>query len=557
MAERSLPLKLDDIDLELLQWPDDLRRRFEAVARELARREFEALRIYRPMPFQERFHACTAKEVLLRKANRVGGTLCGVVEDVRAVTCSDPYRKYPKKGTAFLLGWGEDHIGRTFYRMLCLPGAFTVIRSADGGWEPWNPNKPDHKAREEERVPAPPLLPDRFLKGGSKKTAIAYESRAKRVFKRIDLETGWELHAGNSAGDPNHAQGFNVDLCHIDEDTQDPGWYAELLQRTGYVGGKMRWTALPHGKNMAIVELQNRCAAESGKANPTSVLITATAYDNIYYDRSELAINEQIARRIGEDEYRKRILGEFTFESVLMYPMFCDERNGIDRSELPGGRVPQEWTRYLVIDPGHTPGTALFAAVSPPTGPLASIVLLYDELSIRGCDAEVMAREVKKKVDGEFAAWIIDYRGSRSHELGSGVRIIDHYEEAFARHGLSSLLTGYSFIFGSDNVYSRVEALRQWIGGPHERPRLRYIRGAVPVFVEQMARYQKKKTRDGIVLDAPEPRGIHAPICAEYLADYNPAYIPRREFNNGSPVVRVLREKLRSQGRLDSPTYYF
>ena len=54
---------------------------FVKVAKEIASRSCEALRLYEPLPFQERFHACTAKECIIVKGNRAGGSLAGFAED--------------------------------------------------------------------------------------------------------------------------------------------------------------------------------------------------------------------------------------------------------------------------------------------------------------------------------------------------------------------------------------------------------------------------------------------------------------------------------------------
>ena len=68
----------------------------EIVAEQL-RRKCEALRLYEPLPFQERYHASGAKEVLIQAGNQVGKSLAAFVEDARAATGQDPHGKYPKE----------------------------------------------------------------------------------------------------------------------------------------------------------------------------------------------------------------------------------------------------------------------------------------------------------------------------------------------------------------------------------------------------------------------------------------------------------------------------
>lgn len=189
----------------------------------------------------------------------MGGSLTGFVEDARAATGQDPYGKYPQRdGVIVLIGYGEDHIGRVMYRYLFEPGAFDVIRDERTGewrtYRPWAKDKIIHDMlgdlhRADERRPAPPLIPARFVKN------IAWEKRGIRVFKRVDLTTGWVIHAQNSGGDFGQAQGFQADLVHFDEDVATAGWVNEMTGRLMKKSGLIRWTALPHAKTDDIMNL--------------------------------------------------------------------------------------------------------------------------------------------------------------------------------------------------------------------------------------------------------------------------------------------------------------
>ena len=109
---------------------------------ERARRECEALRLYEPLPFQEKYHSCQSKEALIQAGNQVGKSLAAFVEDARAATGQDPYGKYPKEnGIMVCLGMDEGHIGRTIHKYLFRAGAYKIIRGPINGkrraWKPW------------------------------------------------------------------------------------------------------------------------------------------------------------------------------------------------------------------------------------------------------------------------------------------------------------------------------------------------------------------------------------------------------------------------------------
>ena len=83
-------------------------------------------------------------------------------------------------------------------------------------------------------------------------------------------------------------------------------------------------------------------------------------------------------RKKGEDEYRKRALGEMVTDSVLMYPTFSKDVHNAIRFEDPRnavqkvltdnqGEPPEDWCRYMVVDPGHSVCAVTFWGVPPET----------------------------------------------------------------------------------------------------------------------------------------------------------------------------------------------
>src|SRR5690606_40508695 len=61
--------------------------------------------------------------------------------------------------------------------------------------------------------------------------------------------------------------------------------------------------------------------------------------------------------------------------------------------DLPDGRVPPNWCRYMVVDPGHTKMGVLYAAIDPEE----KFVTIYDEIRPVQCDAEFLARTVAQR----------------------------------------------------------------------------------------------------------------------------------------------------------------
>lgn len=496
-------------------------------------RQVEALRLYEPLVYQQRFHSCKAKKIVLLKANRVGGTLCNMVELARALTNQDPYQKYPKVVMAGVIGYGQRHIGNVFHKYLFEEGAFQIIRDLETKkWRTYRPWKGELSGligdleREAEARLAPPLIPERFLDRDS----FAWLDRRQNVFNKVVLKNGSTLMAYNSEGDWKHAQGFKADLICVDEDLANQGWITEMAGRLIDKNGLLRWSGVWHGDNMAMDNIitlaEEEEVRESDPDRRASVVIHATIFDNPYLPVAARDAEIKQWKIEGEDVYRKRALGERTLEGQMMYSQFHADVNGLSPEELPEGEVPRDWCRYMVLDPGRNPASVLFAAVPPPQSKYGNIFLIYDEVQLKDADARKLADELARKMAGqEFEAFIIDEHGSRPRETGSGISIKRQYSLAFEAKRIVSNRTGSNFISGSDDVRGRTQLLRSMIMGWNyleetSVPMLKFLQGRVPLFVAEMRRYKKKKDPQGNVIDEPYVRGIHLAICCEYLAAY-------------------------------------
>lgn len=525
-------------------------------------------------------------------------SLASFVEVARAATNQDPYNKYPKNGVAVCLGYGEGHIGRVIHRYLFRYGAFNIIQDLKTGeWRTFRPWAADKEVmgkfgdagREEEIRPSPPLIPKRFIEG------IAWEKRANHVFSLATLNTGWEIHAFNSQGEAEMAQGFQADLFLIDEDVATGGWYVEALGRTAYRKGKIRWNALPHNKTEDLVQMAQRAEDEEGNPNATTICLRATMFDNPYYPEESKEHNAKAWKAAGEDVYRARALGEFTIDSTRMYPTFSKEvhdainrltfieqeheRNGRQmRAKVQkvltesGGEPPMDWCRYMVYDPGFNVGAVTFYAVPPPHE-FGNFKICYDMLYLTNCTASKWGDEVELKMRNKhFQDFIIDAHGARLRELGSGVLPRRQYEMELEKRGLVCEARGSRFTSGSDDVKGREMAVRTWLEirsgeNPLERgyPTLLINMDRCANLVKEILQFRKKMVKVAgkeIVSDEGNRKtAVHAVETLEYAAAHGLPYVapPRRvaafktyadEIREGRKY-REARRRARGQGMGD------
>lgn len=517
---------------------------FKNLLIEKMKRDTEALRIYEPMPHQEAMHSCRVPRVIMQKGNRVGGTTSLAVEIARAVTGQDPYNKYPKtNGIACCLGYGEGHIGRVFHRLLFRPGAFDMIRDLETqrwrAYRPWPMAEGGDLERDAQKRPAPPLIPKRFLDG-----EIVWDKKGERVFKLVRFTTGWELYAFNSAGDPSQAQGFDVHLYAVDEDTAETGWIEESFGRLSKTRGLFRWTALPHGKNDEMMQMLEVAEKESESPNPQTVVLRSTIFDNKYLpkDSVESAIKGWKAQ--GEDVYRKRALGELSLGSVRMYPSFNRRVHDVMNSTAVQteaqkilverlGEPPDDWTRYAVVDPGHQICAVLFIAIPPPA--LGDQLFVYDELYIPEATARHFGEGMEIKCrDRTFEEFIIDMHGGKLTSIASGEQPVDKYAEQLKDRGITSERTGHNFRHGCDEIKRREDILRTRLAiQNNSAPGTMVVVGRCSNLTREMEKFRKKTIRQAgkdVVIEAGDRRaGTHAVECWEMGVSSELIYVKPRD----------------------------
>ena len=457
--------------------------------------------------------------------------------------------RYPtnKPLVMWVIGYDLDHLSRNIYRLLFQEGAFKLIKDLETGepraWRPW---EPEDKAREKQAYPAPPLIPERFIED------FAWENKAQRVFKVCRLINGTEIRAFSSMG--KEPQGDQCDVVWIDEDVENSELIMESTARLLDRGGCMFWSAFPKSKNAALRRLSEE-AAEADPLAPTCTEVVLRMSDNPFLNQNAL---KDFLGGLSDAERRSRDFGEFCDDLVAMFPSFDTRIHGVkdkgdelaDAIDIAladnGMEPPLDWTRYLVLDPGHARPGILFAAIPPshfdkkrdPT------IVVYDEIAKPRIDAAETARLVAEKTAGQhFEAFIIDGRAGRQTSMGRGETIQQLYAMEFANHELRSRSTGSNFIQGSDNVEAGLDFIRQYLHiNADGRSRIRVIPGKVPNLCKQMELYKKSITNN-VVQDKPAPNQVDDMVhCLRYLSAFNPQYRrPEKGEKQWSPAYKAFK----------------
>jgi hypothetical protein len=264
-------------------------------------------------------------------------------------------------------------------------------------------------------------------------------------------------------------------------------------------------------------------------------------------EESKATFIKQVATN--EDEYRVRILGEFALAGMRIYPEFAPRgAHGVPLME-----IPDDWCVVMSVDPGRQVCAVLFAAIPPPSHEWRGRVIVFDELYIKRCSAQVFAERLKARLgDREVYACWIDHHAGRITEMGSGRTVEEQYRTALAAAGVKFTRPG--FVWGDDDVKAGIEAVRQSLHvGPDGHSRFGFMADRIPNTMWEAERYiYKKAARGQVVTDDPLKLHDHLMDCLRYLAIANLRYArpkPRKRKEVGAAsYIKGKRKKAAARG---------
>jgi hypothetical protein len=540
------PSKLGELEAE----------EFRGVLAEIAARRMEALRLFEPMPEQAKFFASNADERLAIGGNRGGKTTTTMVEIARAVTGQDPHDKYPKEDGIFILvAIDLAKCAKVFYRKLFKPGAFYIVKDPETGqWRTFRPDQDQH-LEEFNKKKAPPLIPKRFI------ASISWENKKDEQPKTIRLKNGWELWFYSSGGE--WPQGVDVDGVAFDEEIERDGWYDEMSARladrrqqnfkTGKVkSGKFMWSATPQSGTVQLFDLYSRAMDEQGSRqalsdagqvpDPSTIEVYQFGIDNNPFmaTHAKDAMKRKWAGK--PEEYAVRIEGRFALFGSRVYSEFMPKGcHGI-----PSFPIPDDWTVYCAVDPGRQVCAVLFVAVPPPTHPVfGGQKIVFDELYIKNCNAQIFAKSMVEKIGHrpvEFG--IIDQKGGKITDMGSGKTPEEQYASALKDVGFSFVRGGHHFQWSSSDVKSGISAVHNALHVVGGKSELVVMYEKVPRLIWEMERYSYRKLPSGLVTDDPIKVNDHLCDDVRYITMANLRYVkPRPSARKGNYVTDYLEMK--------------
>ncbi|MEA3351198.1 MAG: hypothetical protein U9Q82_11290 [Chloroflexota bacterium] len=531
------------------------------------------------METQLPFLLSDASERIIRGGVRGGKTILASAECASAATGIPltgpdgkelPYR-YPRNKpgkqrralTIWIIGFDQDHIGK-IYKYLFVAGAFAKFRILNdpetGKLRSWRPWDPEDAKLEELTTPHPPMIPRRFCPIDRPPTlttpGMAFENKGEHIFSLAKLTNGTEIYAMPSGGNP--GMGVAVDLIWIDEDIKYPGHVQEWQSRLSDVKGRLMWSAFPWADNDALELMSNRAEKESTLKHPDITETVLKYSKNPYIPKEEIRKRRKAWRAAGEGVLRARDYGEFLTGLSLVFPDFDIDLHGIPCMERENDpldkilaktnfQIPDNWTRYLGIDPGFVNPALVFVAIPPLE--LGDYYIVYDEIYIGRATPQDVIKELKTKLGHwQFHKFIIDNRFGRQAETG-GKSVTQQWAEAFEKAEIRSRLTYSSFAPGNDNIYARNMVVRKMLESQADgTTKFRIFRDTTPHMQREFGLYRRNAGRDD-TSEKIRAKHNHAMDANAYVAaDYPEYYAPPLSEKQKCPAALAI-EYLKRHGQ--------
>lgn len=347
--------------------------------------------------------------------------------------------------------------------------------------------------------------------------------------------------------------GLSNHNCWFDEEIWENEWYTEASARLLDRSGRFIWSATPQAATDQLFSLHEQALDERRTPRPRIEEFTFLLDENPYIAPDDIALFKAKAMADPEN-YRVRVEGKFLVSSHRVYPEFDKEIHTV-----PAFKVPENWCRYMVVDPGYTKPAALFFATPPPGTP-GDHVYLYDEFYEHQSSARNFAENIYPKTVGvQFEAFIIDAHGSRRTEQ-NGKTIGQQFAEEFARKGIRSLQTGSHFIliganqgqFGKGELKAQISQVRSWLWERDgNSPKLQIFQDTCPTVISEMEKY-KNKTDKGKPLDEPDSRKwSEGPDAIRYAVLHGCFYVKPRKHKPATPALVKYSQKLKKKRQGD------
>lgn len=512
----------------------------QALAVKRARLQ-ESLNLFEPSPIQQPIVECIARTILLPGGNRSSKTTIAAYLWSCWLTGKRTHPNLPKEGgRLYCVGKNETHLGEVMYRKMFRPGMFKVIRDLETGllraFRPWE--EEDAKRVREVRFSAP-LIPQRFIK------SVSYRLKKDNVPRMVQLHNGWEVLFLTGEGVP--AQGFDANGIWFDEEITNPDWFMEAMRGLIDRSGVFVWSATPQSATEQFLKLMDRADDDMTGRIAKFVLPTTT---NPHLSTAEI---EEFAANLSDEEQQVRIQGEPAVQSFLMFPTFDMEVLGLDREKLPGKAIPEDWCRYMYVDPGYGVTYCLFVAVPPKDHPIGDIWLAYDELYMPKCTADIFGERVANKIGSHrFQAYIIDAKHGQKTET-SGMTNQQQLSNALRQRRCASAETNYGFIPGFNDREAGWSLVRESMRvRPGNGPKLRILRGTCHNLERTMKRLRRHRRRTATGWDYQDDvspgQDDHPCDALRYLCGHSPIWIKPEPQPPAKPWALLrYEEKLRKE----------
>ncbi len=542
---------------------------------ELSKRKGEAHRLYMPMDHQLPLYRTRARRVIVRGGNQSGKTLSGADFYSRRVTGHFRFgmEEVNPKRKLLVVSLDTKLLAENQYRKMFEEGPFDVcakckqvkhvcLATAEcGPEEGWN----------DRYEPAPPLIPSRLLDKSKGKEGVVWLEKARGVPDRIYLTTGAIIDFRTAKSGREAFQGVQHDDVWVDEEGgQEESVMNEIIRGLIKRNGMLMQTATPLAAGVHLLEFAEEAQEEAedrkARADKLQVALDALPGHPFYEEHildSDLNVSldkvqfDKWMERLGVEEEAVRRKGGFLIQHGLVYKEFHKSTHVIEPFVIPQG-----WTIYVTLDPGHANAFAiLFAAVAP-----NGRVFIFDELYLRRTEVRDVVLAWQALLAGGSRNLTGPRRAQRSAIDPNAVQQHSGMEKGHVKRQVEMIRKELNFVDvnkspvlwkASNPIQAGILAVQSLLKveppppDGNGKPRLSVMSNCTN-FLREIARYRYPRPKeDKDVVEnktrGPMRKADHLMDDVRYLAMMNPIYIqpPQKD----DPRLARVRNRLAARRR--------
>lgn len=381
-----------------------------------------------------------------------------------------------------------------------------------------------------------PLLPDRLI------STISWNDKGRNIPAKVTLKNGSTIFFRSCESDVKKFMGTQYDWIWVDEEIGSSEIFQEIQRALMTKGGDLWWTATPLARAPEMINLSSTVGDPDAPIKVHETVLSLL--DNPHVSEASKA---QFIGSIPEDYLETRIHGAFLIMEGLVYGEWS--KNHL----VPPRKLPSDWPRTVIIDPGFASPCGVLWVASCPGDPPS--YLAYREIYLKKRSVVYIAKKLVEASRTEPVVRVIIDRDAKKKNMAYKNSILKQFNEQFEELRFLNPITHMPLKarVASVDILGGIERVKEFlIAGPNGDPLFRATNNLKYLKQEFGLYMWPKDSSLRNPADRPIDKYNHLLACVRYFLCNPTKYMEMAKTHD--PVLegfkRLQKRKQKRQGHL-------